>query len=279
MRKGNKIFALQAIIRDITEQKKAEKELHDAHEILKTMNSELERKVAERTNEIKILLKQKDEFINQLGHDLKNPLSPVINLLPLINENITDPQIKDQLNIVMRNVDFMKNLVIKTIELAKLNSPNTEFVMEDFNLSEEINISLEKNSTILKEYNIDIFKNVNENININADKLRISELFDNIITNAVKYSPNGGSININAVEKGKFIKVSFKDSGIGLSNKQKKHIFEEFYKVDKSRHDFDSSGLGLTICKRIVEKHGGKIWAESAGHLKGTTINFTIPKT
>ena len=278
LKKGKKIIGLQAIIRDVTEQRKAEKELQDAHEILKTMNFELERKVAERTDEIKKILKQKDEFINQLGHDLKNPLSPIINLLPLIKDKITDPQIQDQLNIVLRNVDFMKNLVIKTIELAKLSSPNTEFVLDDINLSEEIDSSIEKNKTMLEEYKIDIVKNIDKNININADKLRLGELLNNIITNAVKYSTDGGNITFNSEDKGKFIEISVKDSGIGLTQRQKEHIFDEFYKVDKSRHDFESSGLGLTICKRIVEKHGGKIWAESPGLLKGTTISFTLPK-
>ncbi|KYK20770.1 hypothetical protein AYK21_05545 [Thermoplasmatales archaeon SG8-52-2] len=278
MKKGNKIIGMQAIIRDITEQKKAEKELKDAHEILKTMNFELERKVAERTDEIKNLLKQKDEFINQLGHDLKNPLSPVTNLLPLIKDQVDDPQTKDQLNIVMRNVDFMKNLVIKTIELAKLNSPTTEFLLDSVNLSEEINNSIEKNKTMLQDYNMDIIKNIDNKLTISADKLRLSELFDNIITNAMKYSPKGSSIIFNSKIEGNFIKISVKDSGIGLTQQQKKHIFDEFYKVDKSRHDFESSGLGLTICKRIVEKHGGSIWAESQGHQKGTTIYFTLPK-
>jgi PAS domain S-box-containing protein len=278
LKKGNKIIGLQTIIRDVTEQRKAEKELKDAHEILKTMNFELERKVHERTNEINELLKQKDEFINQLGHDLKNPLSPITNLLPLIKCQVSDSKTKDQLNIVMRNVDFMKNLVIKTIELAKLNSPNTEFLLDTVNLSEEINNSIEKNKTMIDNYNIDIIKNINDKILVNADKLRLVELFDNIITNAVKYSQKGGNITLNVKDEGKFIKISVKDSGIGLTQQQKEHIFDEFYKVDKSRHDFESSGLGLTICKRIVEKHGGKIWAESPGHQKGTTINFTLPK-
>ena len=278
LKKGNKTVGLQAILRDITEQKKAEKELHDAHEILKTMNLELERKVEERTAEINKLLKQKDDFINQLGHDLKNPLSPVTNLLPLIKDKLSDDQILDQLNIVMRNVDFMKNLVVKTIELAKLNSPNTEFNLVDTNLTEEVNSAIEKNKTMLQEYNIDVINNFYEKILIKVDKLRLGELFDNIITNAVKYSQNGGIITFNAQDEGNFIKVSIKDTGIGLNEQQKNHIFDEFYKVDKSRHDFDSSGLGLTICKRIVEKHGGSIWAESPGHLKGTTIYFTLPK-
>jgi len=279
LKKGNKIVGLQAILRDITEQKKAEKELHDAHEKLKSMNLELERKVEERTAEINKLLKQKDDFINQLGHDLKNPLTPITNLLPLIKNQVSDNQTEDQLNIVMRNVDFMKNLVIKTIELAKLNSPNTEFILTDTNLMDEVNSAIEKNKITLQEYNIDIIKNLDEKVIIKADKLRLSELFDNIITNAIKYSSKGGSITFNAQDIGKFITVSVKDSGIGLNEQQKNHIFDEFYKVDKSRHDFDSSGLGLTICKRIVEKHGGRIWAESLGHLKGTTIYFTLPKS
>ncbi len=278
LKKANKIIGMQAILRDITEQKKAEKELHDAHEKLKSMNQELERKVEERTVEINKLLKQKDEFINQLGHDLKNPLTPITNLLPLIKNQVSDNQTQDQINIVMRNVDFMKNLVIKTIELAKLSSPNTEFILSNTNLADEVNGAIEKNKTILQDYNIEIIKNLNEKIIVSADKLRLGELFDNIITNAVKYSPNGGIITFDAWDAGKFIKISVKDLGIGLNEEQKNHIFDEFYKVDKSRHDFESSGLGLTICKRIVEKHGGHIWAESLGHLKGTTINFTLPK-
>ena len=73
------------------------------------------------------------------------------------------------------------------------------------------------------------------------------------------------------------VKVSIKDTGIGMTNNQIKHMFDEFYKADQSRHDFDSSGLGMTISKRIVERHNGKIWAESPGIGKGTTVYFTLP--
>ena len=75
-----------------------------------------------------------------------------------------------------------------------------------------------------------------------------------------------------------FIKISIKDNGIGMTNDQMTQIFDEFYKADSSRHDFESSGLGLPICKRIVEKHGGKIWVESDGIGKGSTFFFTIKK-
>jgi signal transduction histidine kinase len=84
---------------------------------------------------------------------------------------------------------------------------------------------------------------------------------------------------INAKQDDTSVVVSIKDTGIGMSDQQLKKIFNEFYKADSSRHDFDSSGLGLSICKRIVEKHNGKIWAESEGLGKGSTFYFTVPKS
>jgi signal transduction histidine kinase len=85
------------------------------------------------------------------------------------------------------------------------------------------------------------------------------------------------TITIDAKEDKDFVTVSIKDTGIGITEEQLSHIFDEFYKADEARHDFDSSGLGLPICKRIVEKHGGKIWVESPGEGGGTTFYFTIP--
>ena len=87
-----------------------------------------------------------------------------------------------------------------------------------------------------------------------------------------------GKIVINSVKKNKMVTVSFKDSGIGMDSKQQKKIFDEYYKIDTSRHKLDSSGLGLTITKKIIQKHGGKIWVESKGIGKGSTFYFTLPR-
>jgi len=105
----------------------------------------------------------------------------------------------------------------------------------------------------------------------------MKELFDNLISNAVKYSqPDGVTITLDAQKKDDNIIVSIKDTGIGLESNQIEHVFDEFYKVDYSRHDLQSTGLGLSICKRIVEKHGGRIWVESQGKGKGSTFYFTL---
>ena len=261
---------------NLTQRKKAEEELKKAHEALNLANKNLERKVKERTAEVEKLLLQKDEFIGQLGHDLKNPLSPIVNLIPLLEKREKNSESKEILETIHRNADYMKNLVVKTIELARLNSPNTKLLIDDTNLLDEIDNIVKKNKQFLKENNIEIDNNIDENIMIKADRLRIKELFDNIINNAIKYSKNAGTITIDAKEEKEFVIVSVRDTGIGMTDEQLSHIFDEFYKADEARHDFDSNGLGLPICKRIVERHGGKIWAESSGEGNGTTFYFTF---
>jgi signal transduction histidine kinase len=94
----------------------------------------------------------------------------------------------------------------------------------------------------------------------------------------VKYTDKKGTVTIDAKVEDNIITVSIRDTGIGMTREQLSQVFDEFYKADSSRHDFDSSGLGMPICKRIVERHGGSIWAESEGPGKGSTFYFTLPR-
>jgi len=241
------------------------------------MKEELEEKVKERTVEIENLLTQKNAFICQLGHDLKNPIGPILTLLPELKEDLKDPKLLEIIDVLDRNVNHMKNLVTKTIKLGRLNSPNVQLNLEDINLESQVNEIIQRNRLLFNEKNIEIDNNIPGDFIIKADKLQLTELFDNLTSNSVKYSPDGGKITIDVKKDENIVNVSIHDDGAGMTEEQLGHLFEEFYKADKSRHDFDSSGLGMPIAKRIVEKHGGKIWAESPGLGKGTTIFFTIP--
>ena len=264
---------------DITDRKRAMEEIKRAHQTISAFNKELEEKVKEKTEKIENLLQQKDEFINQLGHDLKHPLGPLVNLLPLVEDHIADDKYKEMIQVARRNVEYMKNLVVKTVELAKLNSPNTKFIFEQVKLYPFVEKILESNKYMSERKNINIQNLVDKELVISADQLRMEELFTNLISNAVKYTGAGGSVFINAKEgKGNVI-ISISDDGIGMSEKQLTHLFDEFYKADESRHDFDSSGLGLSICKRIVDRHGGNIWVESPGINRGSTVYIRLPKT
>ncbi|HIH28391.1 MAG TPA: HAMP domain-containing protein [Thermoplasmata archaeon] len=248
-----------------------------AREELSTLNKNLERRVQERTREVEKLLKQKDEFINQLGHDLKNPLGPLINLIPLLEEKEADPAKKEMLTVLHRNADYMKNLVVKTLELAVLNSPNTRFSIEVLHLSVEINQILSNKKILFDENHVKISNSIDTSLWIKADRLRLEELLTNIFENSVKYCQEDCRITIDAKLTNEFVTISIVDNGIGMSQDELGRIFDEFYKADSARHDIQNTGLGMSICKRIVEKHGGTIWVESPGPGKGTTVFFTFP--
>ncbi|MDG6217882.1 MAG: PAS domain-containing sensor histidine kinase [Candidatus Thermoplasmatota archaeon] len=271
----NSISSLKEIRKQIEEKNK---QLQKSEEKLKKFNDELERRVIDRTKEVDRLLKQKDVFIDQLSHDLKHPLGPLINLLPLLKKQETDKKNKEILTVLERNVDYMKKLVIRTVELAKLNAPSTTFEFETVHLIDFVQTIIEKNDVFFKENDVQISTNINDNLFLTIDTLQIEEVIENLFSNAVKYGSTHGTITINAEKHSDdYALISIKDTGHGLTTEQTEVVFDEFQKADESRHDFLSTGLGLSICKRIVEKHGGRIWAESTGLGEGTTVNLTLP--
>ena len=253
------------------------KDLITAREELSTLNKNLEGRVHDRTKEVEKLLKQKDEFINQLGHDLKNPLGPLINLIPLLEEKESDTAKKEMLTVLHRNADYMKNLVVKTLELAMLNSPNTRFSIEELHLFDEVNQIINNKKILFDDHNVKIMNNIDRSFFVKADRLRLEELLTNIFENSVKYCRKDCNITIGATRTDAFVTISIVDTGIGMTKEEVDRIFDEFYKADSARHDIQNTGLGMSICKRIVEKHGGHIWVESPGPGEGTTVFFTLP--
>jgi PAS domain S-box-containing protein len=258
--RGNEIVGVRGAAIEITELKKIQEDLQLAY------------------NKVKTLIEQKDDFINQLGHDLKTPLLPLVNLLPLIRDKEENPKSKERLDVLIQSVQYMRDLVLKTLSLAKLNSPALQFEIKDIDIVDEIGRIIKNNHLLFDEHQIKVENTIAGPLLVKADPLRFEELLQNLLSNAVNYSPNGGTIILHATQQDNWITVSITDSGIGLAKEQLEKIFLEFYKVDEARHSLDSCGLGLTICKRIVEKHGGKIWVESQGTGKGSTFSFTLPR-
>ncbi|RMF25969.1 MAG: two-component sensor histidine kinase, partial [Chloroflexi bacterium] len=112
-----------------------------------------------------------------------------------------------------------------------------------------------------------------------ADPSRITQVLLNLMGNALQYTPPGGRVTIRAWSTGEAVTVAVQDTGIGIPAQHLPHIFERFYRVDKSRSRAGGgSGIGLTIAKHLVEAHGGRIWAESAGPNQGSTFTFTLPR-
>jgi signal transduction histidine kinase len=267
-----------AVYDDVTQEKQDEIALKQAHRHLQELNEQLDQKVEERTAEITRLLELKNNFIHQLGHDLKNPLGPLINLIPLLEKNDNTPEHKNIYSVLNRNVSYIRNLINRTIRLSQLNNPQIKVEPNEFNLFKEIREVLKKKDVILSENNIEVTVEMDEGMNMVTDRKLLEELFDELLHNAVKYSGGDTDISIRARENEGIVTILVQDNGVGMAREQLEHIFDEFYKADGSRHDFESSGLGMSICKQIVIKLGGRIWVESEGLGKGTIFYVTLPK-
>jgi len=262
--------------------KKLEQKLVETEKKLNELNKNLEQKVIDRTVEVNKLLIHKSMFIDNLSHDLGTPLTPLRTLLPLIKEGVKNPEIEEMVETCIRNVEYISRVVNNTRELAELSSIN--LLLKKENLFDIINELHRKYEVVFKSCNIKVQNNIDKNVLVKTEKNRLIQVFDHIISNAINSMMKQGGIltfeskNVTK-ESEHFVQISVKDTGVGLTQEQVNRIFNDFYKTDESRHKLDSTGLGLTICKNIIEKHNGKIWADSHGKGTGTTIYFTIPSS
>lgn len=252
-------------------------ELAVAKEQLSDVNGYLEKKVDQRTAQVQDLLDQKVRFIRQLGHDLRTPLTPLVAVLPSLERRISDPQLKEMVRLGNDGVRYIRHLVDRTLLFMRYDAMGQELESEGVDL-----LALSRNAVAswapnLAEKSIVVHNNITAPTVVQADHWAIREVLDNLISNAMKYMGGKGDITLSACLRGDMVATSVTDTGIGITAKEIGRVFEEFYKVDQSRHDRSSVGLGLAICHRIIREHGGTILVESGGLDRGTTVTFTLP--
>lgn len=252
-------------------------ELEILRQQLNVVSQDLELWVNERTREIQDLLDRKDAFINQLGHDLRTPLTPLVALLPKALERAGDPKSREYLEISILSVQRIRRIVEKTITLAKLNSRRIKIEPEQVRLKRLVDSVIAGHEIRISEKNISVTNRIPENVTVTADRELLHELMDNLLGNAIKYIEEpSGQINIDAWREWGTVHVYVRDNGIGMVSEDSEKAFNEFFRADSSRHDAASFGLGLAICKRIIELHNGRITIESPGPGQGTTVTFSI---
>ena len=249
----------------------------------------LERLVEERTLELKKLNDQlvqlgemKNQFINQVTHELRTPLTSIKGYLEIIetmkNEDILAS--RDRFfTIISRNTDRLVSLTNDLIEQQRLDSQKLLLETAPTYLLEIIKQAIENISPMMHYKKQTISVTHDETIPIlTIDPIRIGQVLDNLLSNSIKYSDPGTHIIVKTENNEDKIMVSIKDEGIGLSEEDMRELFKPFPAIKKPITNENSTGLGLSICKGIIELHGGKIWAESEGQDKGSVFIFTIPK-
>lgn len=236
------------------------------------------RKMAKKANELSSL---KSGFVSSVSHELRTPLTSIMGAIGLLRSGIEDPssdQFKSMLDIAYNNADRLLLLISDILDIEKIESGKMEFKFSEVDINELIRSCLAQNQGLAEKYQVNFsFVTDNSLPLISIDKDRIFQVLNNLISNAAKFEPNGGTIHISSErEKGK-IRISVTDHGTGIPDEFKSRIFESFTQADISNtKGVAGTGLGLSISKTIVEHHKGEIHFNSEDN-EGSCFYFTLP--
>lgn len=320
----------RGIDRDITERKEAQrrlkeyserleemvkertKELEDANQELQIVNKELElRKIEteESRFQAEVANRAKSDFLANMSHELRTPLNSILGFSEILIDELYGKLNKEQreyVNDVYTSGKHLLGLINDILDLSKVEAGKVELELCRFMLKDVLHASM----TMLKEkamkHNVNMALDIepDANIEIEADGRRIKQIMFNLLSNAERYSPEGGTVRVSAkrvkssesgvgsLERERiyselrtkyseldadFIEISVTDTGIGISKEDQQRLFQPFQQVGSYLiKKEEGTGLGLSLCKRFVELHGGRIWVESDTG-KGSRFSFTIP--
>jgi len=217
------------------------------------------------------------EFINNVSHEIKTPVSSIEGFAKFLKDkNLTQEEREEYANIIIEEAKRLENLTGKILKLSKLNNQEIITNKQEIEVAEQIRKAISLLEPKWSKKDIKINVSLEEKIFLGDEDL-IFQVWVNIIDNAIKFSNEGGSIDIKVYEKDGNINVEIKDRGIGMKEEELEKVYDRFYQIDRS-HSKEGSGLGLAIVKRIVELSEGKIEIKSKEN-KGTTVIVKLPVT
>ncbi len=235
-------------------------------------------------------LKQLDEirknFVIRASHELKTPLVSINGATDyLLNfyQGYYDDEVRSLIETIYRGGKRLNDLIKKLIDVSRLESGNLKLKKQKENIKDVINKSVNEIFFLIKKRDLHLELNIHENLYLMVDKIQIKQVIINILVNAIKNTPPKGKISINLTKHNNFAEIVIKDTGVGLTNDEKKIIFQKFGKIERyglgMDIDTEGTGLGLYISKEIVDLHGGQILVESKGRNEGSTFLIKLPFT
>ncbi len=248
------------------------------------MESNIKAERLERANkELEKLNRMKSEFVSTVSHEFRTPLTTMKEFVSLIIDGVPGKINKDQgefLNIINENINRLARLINNMLDLSRIESGRMELNRKEINIntvSEEITKSLQRQA---KGKDISIKNLLPADLpTVYADLDKIAQVLTNLIDNAVKFTPESGNVSIEGKMVNNQVQISVIDTGIGIAKADWTRVFEKFQRIElpAAAQQTRGSGLGLSICKAIIEMHGGKIWVESEEG-KGSNFTFSLPK-
>ncbi|HYZ85627.1 MAG TPA: PAS domain S-box protein [Bryobacteraceae bacterium] len=271
---------------DVTERKHAEEERQRLNRELEqrikertAQLAEANRQLAERNQELARVSRMKSEFLTRISHELRTPLNSIAGFTDLLGEESEGPLgevYSDYVRHVKKGAHHLIALVNEILDLSRIEAGRVELRYEEFPAAEAITQVLSVTRALAEAKQIDVRNKVPSTLLVYADRTRFEQVFYNLVSNAVKFTPPAGQVRISSDAGEQDVRFLVSDTGIGIPKEEHAAIFEEFHQVGAPMTGVrDGAGLGLAITKRIVELHGGRIWVESAPG-EGSRFFFTM---
>ena len=250
--------------------------------VLAIQNARLFREIEEKSRQIEAANRHKSEFLANMSHELRTPLNAIIGFSEVLGERMFGELNEKQAEYtddILSSGRHLLSLINEILDLSKVEAGRMELELATFDLP----LAIDNARTFVREratkHGINLDVTVDERLgDFVGDERKIKQVLLNLLSNAVKFTPEGGRIGINARQADGSVEISVSDTGIGIAPEDQPKIFEEFRQVGSDyAHKVEGTGLGLTLAKKFVELHGGRIWVESEVG-KGSTFSFTLPE-
>jgi two-component system, OmpR family, phosphate regulon sensor histidine kinase PhoR len=250
-------------------------DLRDDHEF---PVNELVTSINDMAEELKLLEEMRQEFISNVSHEIQSPLTSINGFAKALKSiNLSDEDRVKYLTIIEDESSRLSKISDNLMKLTTLESGQIKCDTKEFSLDKQIRKTILSFENMWSDKDIEVSLS-SDKVLINADEDLLNQVWINLINNSIKFTTDGGRIDVSVEESEGKIYIKVSDTGIGLSEEEQERIFERFYKADKSRTaKKGGSGLGLSIVKKIIEIHNGKIHVESEKDV-GTTFNIVLPK-
>ena len=232
--------------------------------------------MAEKLNQVEAMRRR---LIGDVSHELRTPLTAIKGSMEGLMDGVL-PATQETYQQIHAEADRLNRLVDDLQELSRVEARAYELDLRPLGISSVLRTVTKRLSPQFESKRISLDVNVASNLpDVLADEDRITQILTNLTGNALQYTPEGGTITIDAHQRDREIQIAVHDTGIGIPAEHLANIFDRFYRVDKSRsrRAGGGSGIGLTIARALVEAQGGRIWAESSGEGQGSTFTFTLP--
>jgi len=247
---------------------------------LAIQNARLFREIADKSRQVEVASQHKSEFLANMSHELRTPLNAVIGFSEVLLQRMfgdlnakQDEYLKD----IYASGQHLLSLINDILDLSKIEAGRMELTPAPFHLPS----ALDNAVTLVREraarhgiaLELDLDPHLGEFV---GDERKIKQVLLNLLSNAVKFTPEGGRISLKAGRRDGMVEIAVTDTGVGIAPEDQAAIFEEFRQVGSDERRREGTGLGLTLAKKFVELHGGRIWVESALG-RGSTFTFTLP--